>query len=186
MATRKRAGSGSTSPVAIERAELERRAIELRRDGRTYDEIAESVGYRTRSAAYKAVRRGLARWMREADGDFRTIELARTEVIIARLMPLVDADPPDLKAIDTLMRVMDYRARITGLYAPQQHQVGVEVHAHMDVVRKVEAYEQWKATVAQAREAQLALPAIPLPSNPTDPDDKTPPEAERNDYGNAS
>lgn len=131
----------------------------MRRDGRTYDEIAVALGYSNKGAAHKAVHRGLSRWMREADEDLRSIELARTDVIISRLMPMVDRDSPDPKDVAALLAVMDFRAKITGLYAPQRHSVGIEVRGQVDV-RKLDAYELWDATVAQAVAAQLTPTAL--------------------------
>ena len=159
--------SGSTSAAAIDRAERERQAIALRRDGHTYDEIATIVGYSNKGAAYKAVKRGLSRWMREADEDLRAIELARTDLVISRLMPLVDTDDPDQAAITSLLRVMDYRAKITGLYAPQQHHVGIDLRTRLDV-SKVEAFELWEATVAQATAAHIGSAELPPPADEPD------------------
>jgi hypothetical protein len=108
---------GSASAVAIERADRERKAIALREQGFSFDEIAAELGFSDRSGARKAVERGLSRWMRETDEEFRARELERTEMIIDRLWPLIDRDDPDLKAIDRLQKLMDFRAKITGLYA---------------------------------------------------------------------
>ena len=171
---------GSMSPAAIERAERERRAIEMRRDGHTFDQIADVLGYANRGAAYKAVQRGLSRWMRDGDEDVRALELARTDVVISRLMPSIDRPDPDLKAVETVLRVMDYRARITGLYAPQRHQVGVEVRAQVNV-RKLEAFEEWQETLTQAAAAHLTPPA--LPAAPLDADAGIDPAAPDTDGG---
>jgi len=161
---------GAASPAAIERAARERDAIELRRAGHSFESIAAELGFANRGAAYKAVQRGLSRWMREADEDLRTMELARTDLMISRLQPLVDRDPPDLAAVQTLLRVMDYRARICGLYAPAKYQVGVAVavKAASDT-SMLDAFDAWQgviaraagleATAADAQDAQLALPS---------------------------
>jgi hypothetical protein len=116
QAARGRRG-GSASAAAIERAERERKAIALRLQNWSFEEIAVELGFADRSGARKAVERGLSRWMRETDEDFRARELEHTEMIIDRLMPMIDRDEPDLKAIDRLLKTMDHRAKIMGLYA---------------------------------------------------------------------
>jgi hypothetical protein len=89
----------------------------MREQGDSFDEIAVACGYADRSGARKAVERGLSRWMRETDEDFRARELERTEMMIDVLWPLIDRADPDLKAMDQLQKLMNYRARIMGLYA---------------------------------------------------------------------
>jgi hypothetical protein len=106
---------GALSATAIDRAARERAAIALRRQGRCFEEIACELGFADRSGARKAVERGLSRWMRETDEEFRARELERSEMVIDRLWPLIDRDPPDLKALDRYIQVANYRAKITGL-----------------------------------------------------------------------
>jgi hypothetical protein len=106
------------SPATIERVDRDLRAVELRRAGKTYDEIAVAVGAANRGAAHKMVRRGRTRWVEESTEELRAIELERTEALIARLWPLIDRDPPDFKAFEAFLRLADYRARLAGLYAP--------------------------------------------------------------------
>jgi hypothetical protein len=106
---------GSMSAAAIERAARERAAVALRQQGRTFDEIAAELGFADRSGARKAVERGLSSWMRETDEELRARELERSEMIIDRLWPMIDKDPPDLPAIDRYMKLAEYRAKITGL-----------------------------------------------------------------------
>ena len=92
----------------------------LRRRGLTLDAIAKELGYADRSGARKAIERGLAQWMHQGVEQFRAGELESTDTLLDRLWPLVDCDAPDLKAIDRFLRVMEYRARIMGLYAKRE------------------------------------------------------------------
>jgi hypothetical protein len=117
MQTARRRRRGSVSAATIERAERERKAIALRNQDWTLDQIAAELGYADRSGARKAVERGLSRWMRVTDEEFRARELERTELIIERLWPLIDRDDPDLKAMDQLRHFMNLRAKIMGLFA---------------------------------------------------------------------
>jgi orotate phosphoribosyltransferase-like protein len=77
--------SGMMSPAAIARAERELRAVELRRRGMTFEQIAVELHLANRGAAHKLVRRGLTRWMSEPCEELRALELERTETISARL-----------------------------------------------------------------------------------------------------
>jgi hypothetical protein len=129
---------GRSSPAAIDRAEREREAIVLRRAGTSYEDIATRLGFADRSGAKKAVERGLSRWMRESDEELRAFELERTEALIARLWPLIDCPDPDLDVLAAYMRLVDYRAKIAGLYAPRRQQVEVAVRGRVEH-RKIEA-----------------------------------------------
>ncbi len=138
-----------TSSTSIERAETEHRAIELRRAGHTFDQIADKLGLPNRGVAHRYVTRGLARWMRPAADELRAEELDRTDALIARLWPLVDRDSPKLTAVDRLLRVLDYRAKIAGLYAPVRQEVDVDVRAEV-VSRKIEAVQVLEAIAREA------------------------------------
>ena len=131
---------GKTTAAQIDRAALDRRALELRHQGATYDEIAVALEMSNKSVAHKAVTRCMQRWAGTDVEEHRALELSRTDEIVARLLPLATTDPPDLAAIDRLMKVLHYRARITGLYTPQKHQVGVQIDGKIDL-RAVEASE---------------------------------------------
>jgi hypothetical protein len=93
----------------------------------TYQQIADALGYQSAAGARSAVIRGLGRWMRDADEDLRALELERTDQIGQCLWPLIHSGTPDvvLRAIGTYLRLLDYRAKITGLYTvkPPQPEV---------------------------------------------------------------
>ncbi|TML85665.1 MAG: hypothetical protein E6G06_21825 [Actinobacteria bacterium] len=114
-------------PSTIALAERERAAIELRTADCTYQQIADALGYQSAAGARSAVIRGLGRWMREGDQDLRTLELARTDEIGQCLWPLIHSGNPQvvIPAVATYMRLLDYRAKITGLYTvkPPQPEV---------------------------------------------------------------
>ncbi len=131
---------GKATAKDIDRAALDRQAIAMRRKGATFDEIAAALGMSNKSVAYKSVKRGLQNF---ADGDveeLRARELARTDELFARLEPLIASDPPDLAAVDRVIKLLDYRAKICGLYAPRKHQVGVQLEATIDL-RALDAVE---------------------------------------------
>lgn len=120
---------GCSSPIAIERAGREREAIILRTAGFSYDEIAERLGYRDASRVRKALEGGLSRWTREPDEELRALGLGGLDHMGQRLSRLMEDDDPEIsmKAMDTYLRVMHLRARITGPcdVKPQRHEAVV-------------------------------------------------------------
>jgi hypothetical protein len=114
--TGKKAGNqGGKNALAV--ADRRRRALELRQDGIGYAAIATRLGYRTPSAAWKAVRAGLRETLREPAEAVRRIELDRLDQITSVLWPAATAEPPNFKALDRLLKVMQRRAALLGLDA---------------------------------------------------------------------
>jgi hypothetical protein len=131
-----------TSP-RIDAAERDAKALELRKDGLTYTQIAERLGI-SRSTAHKHVTRGLHRTRQEPADELRRLEAERLNQLWAEAMavlrrrhvlvqsgkvvkdddgqPITD-DGPLLQATTTLLRVMERRARLLGLDAPARHEV---------------------------------------------------------------
>jgi AraC-like DNA-binding protein len=155
----------------IDTAERDAEAARLRARGRTYQQIADELGFSDKSNAHKAVQRTLAAVPVEAAEEVRKLELdkldnlerAALEVMgrkhvfvqqghvvrqrigverdadgIERLdadgkeIPLYEDvldDGPTLKAVETLLRVAERRARLLGLDTPVK--ANVTVH-HVD------------------------------------------------------
>jgi hypothetical protein len=117
-------------------------ALELRRQGFTYDQIAMSLGYTGKSGAYSAVQRALALSVRETADEVRQLEIERLEdlrrpalealrrrhlvVSQGKVMydpstgePLIDSMPA-LHAIDRLIKISERMAAFRGLDAPRR------------------------------------------------------------------
>lgn len=96
----------------------ETKAVELRKAGVPYAQIAEHVGYASPSSAYRAVMRALAQNQSEEVEELRMIEGARLD----RMQQTVwhRAMDGDLPTIDRVLRIMERRARLFGLDAPQK------------------------------------------------------------------
>ena len=58
---------GSLSPQVVQQTEVEVRALALRRDGCTFEQIAVELGLANRGVAHKIVRRALSRRFEELD-----------------------------------------------------------------------------------------------------------------------
>lgn len=138
---RPRSGRGKfvASPVTAER---DAAAARLRITGKSYEQIAEELGYSDKAAAYNAVMRNLKAIRREPAEELLKLELARLDEMrtVARqimlkehyahsggkliYMPAEDGcstpmpdDGPRLAAIDRLVSIANRYAKFTGLDA---------------------------------------------------------------------
>jgi hypothetical protein len=101
----------------VETVEKERQVIELRRAGYTFDDIAKAVGYAYSSGAHQAFRRALKRTLIEAGiEELREQELDRLDRLQRSLW--TQALTGDTKAALAILRFMEQRAKLLGLYAP--------------------------------------------------------------------
>lgn len=124
----------------LEGAQRDAEACRLRVAGKTYQEIADELGYGNKGDAHKGVQRALADTMREPADELRALSVARAEerYLLARGIanknhyahgngklvykdgePLLD-DGPKLQALDRMERSADAIAKLRGLYAPQK------------------------------------------------------------------
>jgi hypothetical protein len=103
----------------------ERKAIELRRAGATYDDIARAVGYKDPSGARAAYQRALKRTLQDAGSEeVREIELDRLDRL--QRAAWTNALAGDVNAINTVLRIMHRRAAYLGLDAPVKQEIKVE------------------------------------------------------------
>ncbi len=96
-------------------------AVRLRRNGCTYDEIAATLGYAGRGSAFKAVGAALHAVRSEEVDTYRALELARLD----RLQEAVwdKAVHGNLRAVDTVLKIMARRASLLGLDAPVKREI---------------------------------------------------------------
>lgn len=92
------------------------RALELRKAGKTLEQIANELGYASKSGAAKALSVALQKTIQEPADELRTLESQRLDALLHSLWP--NALSGDTRAIDTCLRVMDRRAKLLGLDAP--------------------------------------------------------------------
>jgi hypothetical protein len=92
-------------------------AVNLKVGGATYEDIATALGFANRSAARKAVQKGLAESLINAGSDrLRTLELERLERLhFSRWEKALDGDDA---AYGLVLRTMRQRAELMGLNAP--------------------------------------------------------------------
>lgn len=105
--------------AAAQRALL---ALELRLQGKTYEQIAAACGYRSRSGAYDAVQRELQRTLQEPAENMRTLEVRRLD----RLYEAMEAKAlkGDTWSVDRCLKIMERRALLLGLDAKNDATAG--------------------------------------------------------------
>lgn len=95
------------------------KALELKREGKGYREIAKEVGYRGPSGAHQAVMTALQETLQEPADALRRVESDRLDWLWREV---VDRMPKDhLWAVDRALKIMERRASLFGLdQAPER------------------------------------------------------------------
>ena len=114
----------ATSAFQLKAKQRQAEALELRKAGLTYEEIAKRLGYGSRTAAYTAVKRALTELAEETSASaeqLRELENSRLD----RLHTIVWAQATqnrDLAAVDRAVRISERRAKLFGLDLNEQRQ----------------------------------------------------------------
>ena len=101
---------------APELVDKEIKVLELRRAGLTWQRIAEETGYADHTGAYAAYKRAIKRTMQQPADELREAELDRIDRLQLALWP--KAMKGDNASINTIVRLMERRARLLGLDTP--------------------------------------------------------------------
>lgn len=123
-----------TSPRAIEVLERERKALELRKGGATFEQIAQALGYADRSNAHKAVRRAMRETIQEPADEVRRVEVERLDVLLKALWPkaLSTGDKQQARAVEQCLSIMARRSALLGLDAPSRRVVEIVTEDALD------------------------------------------------------
>lgn len=109
-----RGGDQASAAKKLSVAERDKKALQLRLMRHSYDTIARQLGFSHRSAARKAVEREIAKVPREAAKELRDQELETLDMAQRALMPSIIAG--HLGAVDRLVKIMEQRAKLTGIH----------------------------------------------------------------------
>lgn len=101
----------------VEYREKMREALQMRKEGVTYPDIARKLGYADHSGARGLVEKGLSELTREPAEELRDLELSRLDDIIRGMYPRMKEG--DHNAANAMVKAMDHRAKLTGLYNMQ-------------------------------------------------------------------
>lgn len=121
--TNPRGNRRPTSPDMMLAKSREREALELRKAGATYQQIADKIGL-TVEGSRLAVKRSLASLTAiagEAAEEVRSIELERLDVMLLGIWD--KARRGDVQAIDRVLRIQERRARFLSLDMPDKVQL---------------------------------------------------------------
>lgn len=137
-----------TSRIRIRGKLLEEKALQLRLEGYSYGKIAEACGVH-KNAAWSAVQRALIRLQKQIDETaelVRRMELERLDLMLVPMMKM--AIKGNQGAVDRALRIMERRARLLGLDAPQRMEM-------RDVTKEEETLEEMLATAQMEAEQKL-------------------------------
>lgn len=118
MAARKTRGNNVASPKRITEQERIRQAVELRKAGASFQQIADQLGYAEPSGAHKAVTRALKAMLREPTEELRALELERLDKMLFGIWRKAIAG--GTWEIDRVLKIMERRATLLGLDAPKK------------------------------------------------------------------
>ncbi|WP_415395177.1 hypothetical protein ACMTN4_07355 [Rhodococcus globerulus] len=127
-----------TWPEDLGRREAALEAMRLRRDGKTWDEIAVEVGYSSRQAAHKAVKRVLERVEGETAEDFREVMVARYEALYAKSWEAIAAADKTGQLVGKSQLIasargcLDSLSKMLGLQAASKSEVTVVTRTQID------------------------------------------------------
>lgn len=94
-------------------------ALEMRKAGLPYQNIADILGYSNHSGARKAVQAAMKKTLREPADEVRELEIARLDDLINAIWHL--RDKPEF--IDRILKIMERRAKLLGLDAPSKQDI---------------------------------------------------------------
>jgi len=121
----------------FERAERKRNALELRLAGASYRDIAQALNCSVGTATNDCKEALAEIPMQQAD-EMRTVELSRLDRLQRAVWP--KAVKGDLQAVDRAIKIIDRRAKLFGLDAPQQVQItanDIDLDAAVDKMLRV-------------------------------------------------
>jgi hypothetical protein len=161
----------------LEGAERDAEACRLKSRGRTYQQISDELGYGSKQAAHRAVKKALASIPSLNAEELRRIQLEQLDYMTDRVLavmerdhlvvsqggkivmgldgkPLID-DAPVLRASYQLGLIQQRRAKLQGLDAPIKHEVTLD---YLDA-QIAETTAELAAEIADGTEAGETDPA---------------------------
>lgn len=111
-------GRSKTSPAAIETAQRHAKWLELKVAGKSFEAIAKLYGV-TDSTVHEAVTRRLRETIKTPADELRTLELARLDAQLERLLKAIeDSKGLNAAAESLFLKESERRAKLLGLDAP--------------------------------------------------------------------
>ncbi len=114
--------TGHTTDLAIESAERQRKALIMRRDGKTFDQIARALGYSDRGSARNACMAALAEITKEPAEEVKKVALERATWLWSKARRAVITTGGEPAAISAAAKALERLSKLEGTDAPTQHQ----------------------------------------------------------------
>lgn len=114
-------GESETAPRRLRAAERQAKALNLRKAGATYEQIAKELGL-SLAGAYQCVKAALQRTIQEPADEYRKVEIERLNTMLRAIWARVLNG--DLGAIDRAVRIVDKISALLGLDAPTKVEHG--------------------------------------------------------------
>ncbi len=145
-----------SSPETINSKERAAKALALRKEGKTFDAIAAELGYNSKQAAHDAVMRAIREILREPVTELVQLDLERLDEMFQ--IHYINACAGDVQALTGCMKIMERRAKILGMDAPEKKELtgkdGQPLSGGTFVLPAVMTPEEWEAKAAE-QQAQL-------------------------------
>lgn len=131
-----------TKPDKVEAARRRKQALELRLQGKTYQQISDEIGWTSKRYAWRMVMQELRNIPKEEAAELRQIEMERLNTLTDALW--TSAMTGDPKAVDAMLKLMERRARMLGLDSPHKISHGAEegismIGSIMSLIREADA-----------------------------------------------
>ena len=139
-------GTSKTGKRRMEYFERQMKALEMRKAGAQYRQIADALGWAGESGAYGAVRKAMEKVCAENVNELRKLENERLDQ--AQLAIWTEVRKGNIKAITAYLGISKRRAELNGLDAPTKSEITVK---DIDT-----AIEQELESLAAARKASHA------------------------------
>lgn len=114
---------GNPSKDTADKLNKEIKALEYRRAGYTYDQIAKALQFKAGTTARTYVQKAMQRAVQEGTDELREIEAHRLDTAQAAIWQNVING--DVTAVNALIRIMERRSKLLGLDAPVRAEVDV-------------------------------------------------------------
>jgi hypothetical protein len=111
----------SPQQATVDALDRQLKALELRKGGVSYEEIARVLGYKNKAGPFYAVKRALERVKAEPAKELIVLECERLDSLFWAIYPM--AKRGSLGAVDRCLSIMARRARLLGLDAPEKQDI---------------------------------------------------------------
>jgi len=103
--------------------------------GLTYEQIAERLKYSSRQSAHRDIHTALDNLVSAPAKELLAEELSRLERLLQGVW--ADARKGDPHKVNTVLRILDMRARYLGLYSPERIQAEVRIDDPIRVAQSI-------------------------------------------------